>query len=302
MVNIMKQCVLLMVAIVALFPERVFSQKASATKPLISAVINDGKTLEPIAYLSGGKLSTPVTGSDALNIIVAFDRSYYSKGKVYPLIFGGKSTGSATVVSSNARSECSRNMATVTTKTSGTPLKGNVMALATNAQLAKPGSGVRRLPTTEERTEIEALVKAEFMKNGVTEAVANDMRYLNLTGLDVDGDGKVEFVGTYWTYIGPTERGLLFFIADKGTDGKYVFGYKKYRKVNQSDTMSGDLKDVDGGIYQERLLDIFDTDGDGISEIFSYLLRFESATFISYRRQAGAWANIYEVSNYHCGY
>ena len=190
---------IVIVAILTLFSGTVLSQNSSSTKPLISAAINDGKTLEPIAYLSGGKLSPTVSGSDAMNIIVAFDRSYYPKGKVYSLIFGGKSTGTSTVVSSNAKSDCSRNMATVTTKTSGTALKGNVMALATNAQLAKPGSGVRRLPTTSERAEIEALVKAEFMRNGVSEAVANDMRYLNNTGLDVDSDGKAEFVGTYWT-------------------------------------------------------------------------------------------------------
>ncbi len=283
----------------------IFAQKAkpaTAKKPLISAVIQDGKTLEPIAYLTGGKLSETVDGSDATNIIVAFNRSYYPKGKVYSLIFGGKSTGTATVVSSNANSDCSKNMATATTKTSGTALKGHVMALATDAQLKKPGSGVRRMPTTQERAEIDALAKAEFIKNGVSDAVANDLRYLNNTGLDVDNDAKVEFVGTYWTYIGPTERGLLFVIADKGSDGKYVFGYSEYRKVIQSEVMSGDIKDLDNGVYHERLLDIFDTDGDGISEIFSYVQGFEGSTFNVYRRQAAAWTNIFEGANYHCGY
>ncbi len=176
------------------------------------------------------------------------------------------------------------------------------MALATDAQLKKPGSGVRRLPTSAERAELDALIKAEFMKNGVSEAVANDMRYLNNTGLDVDSDGKAEFVGTYWTYIGPTERGLLFFIADKGAEGKYAFGYSEYRKVNQSEVMGGDIKAIDTGIYHELLLDIFDTDGDGVSEIFSYTQGFEGSSFNVYRRQAGAWTNIFEASNYHCGY
>ena len=85
----------------ALFATRLFGQNsaipivqkprpATAKKPLISAVLNDGKTLEPVAYLSGGKLEQTVDGSDAMNIIVAFDRSYYPKGRVYPLIFGGK--------------------------------------------------------------------------------------------------------------------------------------------------------------------------------------------------------------------
>ncbi len=96
------------------------SKPAAPKKPLISAVLNDGKTLEPIAYLSGGKLSETVDGSDATNIIAAFNRSYFPKGKVYSLIFGGKSTGTATVVSSDATAECSKKMATVTTKTSGT--------------------------------------------------------------------------------------------------------------------------------------------------------------------------------------
>jgi hypothetical protein len=102
--------------------------------------------------------------------------------------------------------------------------------------------------------------------------------------------------------LSPTDRGLLFFIAQRGVDGKYVFGRSEYGKVAQSETMSEDIKDVDSGVYHERLLDIFDVDGDGVSEIFTYVMSFESAGFNVYKRKTNGWGLHFETSNYHCGY
>ena len=64
-----------------------FAQKpkpaVKTTKPIIFAVLNDGKTLEPIAYVNKGKLEAPVNGSDDSNIIAAFNKTYYKPGTVY---------------------------------------------------------------------------------------------------------------------------------------------------------------------------------------------------------------------------
>ncbi|HLA96598.1 MAG TPA: hypothetical protein VK612_12820 [Pyrinomonadaceae bacterium] len=273
-----------------------------AAKSLIVAVLNDGKTAEPIAYLQNGKLTEPANGSDDQAIIAAFNKAYYPIGKVYPLYFGGKASGTVTVKSSDSKRECSANMADVTTKTTRSTLKGNVMAIATNAPLKTPGSGVRRLPTAAERAEIEALVRDKFVENNISAAVAKNLKYHNLTALDVDGDGKVEFVGSFWVDTTATSRGLLFFIAEIGDDGKYKFGHSEFSNVLQKDTMSEDIKDLDTGVYHERLLDIFDTDGDGVGEVFTYVMSFEGSGFNVYKRQATGWTAIFEGSNYHCGY
>ena len=63
-----------------------------------------------------------------------------------------------------------------------------------------------------------------------------------------------------------------------------------------------DIKDVDTGVYHERLLDIFDVDGDGDSEVFSYVMSFEGAGFNVYKRKGDVWVRHFEGSNYHCGY
>ncbi|MBK9216186.1 MAG: hypothetical protein IPM59_11425 [Chloracidobacterium sp.] len=268
-------------------------------KPIIFAVLNDGKTLEPIAYINKGKLAETVNGSDDQTLITAFNRAYYKPGTIYKLIFGGANAGNVTVKSSDAKAECSRNMATVTTRASKTPLQGLVMGIATNAPIKTASASYRRRPTAAEKDEIDALVKAEFMRQKLTPGT---LRYQNLTALDLDRDGKAEIVGSYWVEIDRLTRGLLFFIASKGSNSKYALGYKEYRSIDQANVMSGDIKSVDEGVYHELLLDAFDYDGDGTSEVFTYIQSFEGAGFNAYRKSGGKWEQSYTTSNYHCGY
>ena len=272
---------------------------AATVKPIIFAVLNDGKTLEPLAVVSKGRLVAPVNGGDDQKLIVAFDKTYYKVGTIYKLIFGGANAGTVKVNSYDPTADCSRNMADVTTTAPKVTLKGLVMGLATNVK-GKPASvSFRRRPTPAEKTEIESLARAEFMRQKVT---AKELRYQNLTAVDVDNDGKPEFVASYWTEIDKTTRGLLFFIAQKISGGNYAISYKEYRRVGEKDVMSGDIKSIDDGTYHELLLDVFDFDGDGTAEIFTYSPSFEGAGFNAYRHSAGKWVKAFEYANYHCGY
>lgn len=276
---------------------------ASPAKTVIFAVLNDGKAIEPIGYIGAKGAMTPaIDGASEAAVLSAFHRTYFAKGKMFPLVFGGKVSGNVTVTSSDPRGECVNYLGNVTTKTTRSPLKGNIMALATNAKIIKPGSGVRRLPTPAERAEIEALVRDRFVKDGISEEVAKALKYHNLTALDVNSDGQAEMVGTFWVEPSATDRQLLFFIAELGADKKYRLGYSESKKVAQAETMSEEIKDVDSGVYHERLLDIFDVDADGDSEIFSYVMSFEGAGFNVYKRKGDVWVNHFEGSNYHCGY
>ncbi len=270
--------------------------------PIIFAVISDGKTVEPIAYVEKGKLLQPVSGGEDAERLAAFNRSYYRAGGAYGLIFGGANAGTVTVRSSDPKAECSANMAQVSVVSAKAKLKGNVMALATNVPSTKKGSGMRRLPTAAERTEIEALVRAELIANKVTAGQAKNLKYQNLTALDVDSDGSAEMVGSFWVDTSLTERALLFFVAEKGSDGSYILGYKEFKRVDQKEVMSGEIKSIDEGVYHERLLDVFDVDDDGVAEVFTYIQSFEGAGFNAYRREAGKWVLAFEGSNYHCGY
>ncbi len=272
--------------------------QARASRPIIFAVLNNGATLEPLALIDKGKLENPVNGSDDLPALNAFGRSYFRKGTAYKLVFGGANGGTSTVKSWNPASDCAKNLGMATTKATKSPLRGFVMALATNAPIKNTAS-YRRKPTAAEKAEADTLARAEFTKQKLTPKV---LRYHNLTALDLENDGKAELVGSYWVEIDKLTRGLLFFIAAKGANGKYSVGYSEYRSVDQGSVMSGEIKSVDDGVYHELLLDVFDFDGDGNSEVFTYTQSFEGAGFTAYSRSGSKWSKAYEFSNYHCGY
>lgn len=272
--------------------------KPAAAKSIIFAVLNDGKTLEPIAYVSKGKLQHPVSGSDELKVITAFNRTYYKPGTKYRLIFGGAEVGSVLVKSSDPKAKCSANMANVTTTSATFTPRGLVMGLATDLP-GNFGTSFRKRPTPAERSEIESLVSAEIAKRKFS---GRNLKYHNLTSIDVDKDGIAEMVGTYWIEIDPKTRGLFFFIAEKGNNPKYSLAVKDFRTIDEANVMSGDIRSIDEGVYHELLLDSLDIDGDGVREIFTYVQSFEGAGFTAYRRRQGKWVKAYEWSNYHCGY
>ncbi|MBK6751955.1 MAG: hypothetical protein IPG67_18740 [Acidobacteria bacterium] len=272
---------------------------AKPPKPIIFAVLNDGQSLEPIAYINGKRLENPVGGDSDQGIINAFSKVYYKTGATYRFVFGGAGAGNVTVKKSYATADCSKNTGEIAVKSPKVILKGFVMGLATNAAIKNKAASVRRRPTTAERSEIEALVKKEFAKKKLTPSV---LKSQNLTAIDVNNDGKVELVGSYWVDVDKFTRDLLFFIADKGANGKYTFGHVAYSRVEQKDVMSQEIKDVDDGIYHEVLLDSFDFDGDGVNEIFTTQPSFEGAGFTAYQRKGNKWVNIFENANYHCAY
>lgn len=272
---------------------------AKPPKQIIFAVVNDGTVLEPIAYINGKRLENPVGGDSDQGIINAFSKVYYKSGAAYRFVFGGTGAGSVTVKKSNAAGDCSKNTAQISVTSPKVIPKGFVMGLATNAVIKNKAAGVRRRPTTAERNEAEALVKKEYTKHKLTATV---LKSQNLTAIDVNNDGKVELVGSYWIEVDKMTRDLLFFIADKGTNGKYSIGLANYSRVEQKDVMSQNIKDVDDGIYHEVLLESFDFDGDGVNEIFTFQPSFEGAGFTAYRRSGSKWNNIFENANYRCAY
>ncbi len=284
-----------------------FAQKRAKTKPtakpkpIVFAVLNDGQTLEPIGAIDKGELVATVNGGDETKSLMNFTNTYYKPKTVYNLIFGSATNGTITVISSDAKSDCGKNLAMITTQSSKAKLKGFVMGLATGEKTAKTASGVRRLPTATERAEIESLVRAEFVKQKVSATAVKNLQYYNLTAIDVDNDGKAEMVGSFWVESSDKERNLLFFIADKNSDGKYVFGYSDYAKVTPADLMSGELKDLDelGG---ELLLDSLEYNGDTTAEIFTISRAFEGNNFHVYNRQNGKWSRVFDGYNYHCAF
>ncbi len=296
-----KTLVLILITLSFALPSAAQRRKP-APKPAsaVFAVLNDGKSLEPIARIDRGLLLPLSDGGDEDAKLNKFVADYYKSGTKYRLVFGGADAGSVSVAKSLKDSECARNMAEATYVSARAKLKGMVRGLATN--IAVKGSGTRRLPTPAERAEIETLVRAEFVKNNVPTAVAKNLKYHNLTALDLDSDKKAEFVGSFWVETSAKERGLLFFIAEQNSDGKLAFGLSQFRLVKEEEVMSEDIKNLDEGVYHELLLDVLDINADGKSEVFTYIESFEGAGFSAYQKKSGKWEQIFDGSNYHCGY
>ena len=284
----------------------VFGQKNAKNKPavkqktIVFAVLDDGKTLEPIGEIDKGKLIDISGSAGDEKAAIAFVNAYYKPNTAYKLVFGSATNGTVTVTSSNPKAECAKNLATVKTQSAKANLKGFVMGLATNEKNLKTASGTRRLPTAAERSETESLIRAEFTKQKVSANAIKKLNYYNLTALDVDDDGKAEMVGSYWIESSAKERNYLFFIAEQ-EGGKYKFGYSQYEKVTPDQIMTGDFKDLEqlGG---ELLLDAMDYDGDKTAEIFTIGKAFEGNNFHVYSRRDGKWTRVYESYNYHCAF
>ncbi len=293
---------LLLLSLVASVTVAQKEKPTASNKVVIFAVLNDGKTLEPIGYVENKKLVTAIDGASDSPILKAFHGRYFKPATAYSLIFGGAKAGTVGVKSSNTETECARHTAQIIATSTRAKLKGYVMALAASPSLKASGSGVRRLPTAAERSEIDSLVKADLAARKISAASLKKLNYQNLTALDVDNDGSVEFVGTFWVAPTPKSRALLFFIAEKGTDEKYSFEFSDYQAIEEADTMSEDISAVDSGVYHELLLDILDYDGDGTSEILTYSPSFEGAGFNAYRRADGKWTRVFEEANYRCAY
>jgi hypothetical protein len=272
--------------------------------PIFAVSDDTGKgpiMMEPIGVIKGGKIVAAFTDSGP-TAVKNFQGKYYKAHTQYGLVFGGALAGKVSVVPGDLSGECSGNRAEATFFPARSNIKGLVMALATNAKLAGAVKGLRRVPSRDERAEIEDLVRSEFVAEKVPGGSTKKLRYQNLTALDIDRDGKPEFVGSYWLETSAERRDLLFFIAESNSDGKYALTYKEHTDVTPDSVMSGDVKDLDGGVGHELLLDVFDFDGDGISEIFTIVKAFEGNNFHVYKRKAGSWERVFENYNYHCAY
>jgi len=287
------------ILIVVLCVSAIVGQKA---KPIVFAVLNDGNTLEPIALIEKGKLVPASDGSDEAKVIAQFTKNYYQPKTTYRLVFGGIDAGSVTIKSSDPKMECSANLAQISTQPTKMKLGGFVMALATNAPPNKEEKGLRRQPTAAERAEITTLARAELAKQKVAASALKNLKFHNMTALDTDDDGKAEIVGTAWVETSPTDRAVLFFIAEQNKAGKYAFGFSEFKAVNQEEVMSGEITAIDTGIYCELLLDALDYNADNVDEIFTYTQGFEGNSFNAYRRSSGKWTRAFEGGNYHCAF
>jgi hypothetical protein len=275
--------------------------KPVATSTVVFAVLNDGKLVEPIGAIRSGKIEDLDLGSDDAAPAKGFGQVHYKPRTVYSVIFGGASDGWLTVAKSNIGTECGGATADVATRPIKAKLKGLVMALATNFKNKGAVVSYRRMPTPNERMEIERLAREEFKKKGANDAALKKLNYHNLTALDVDGDNVPEFVGSYWIATTDAERRRLFFVA-QGQPGKIAFPVINHAVVTADDVPTNDLKDLDDGHGSDLLLDVLDYDDDGVKEIFLIGQGFEGNNYYVYKRNGEKWDIVFDTYRYRCAF
>jgi hypothetical protein len=257
----------------------------------------------PFVIIDGGQFKQPIAGDSDADEITRFSNAYYSKGKKYRVLFGGGEAGSLTVTKSNKGEECIGTSANVALRSTAR-LNRNVMALATDSASLGGAKSTRRPPTAAERAALTPLVRAAFKEKGTPAALLPGMATVNLTALDLDGDGKAEIVGSFVAKkTGRAAARYALFLFAEPQGASYRTTVLQYDKFTGADIMSGaDLTAIENGVYIERLVDALDLDGDGALEVVTQRAGLEGDSYFIYKKQAGAWKQIYEFSNYRCGF
>lgn len=277
------------------------SKSAGATL-FVVAQDRNGSHIEPLVGLIEGRYLEPPSAESEQ--FAAFASRYYRAGQKYRLLFGGGDTGTATVKARPDKdSDCARALASVDLQT-GSRINGLVMGLATNSETLGRRATARRFPTSAERTTVTDLAGRIFRQKGVAAAAVQDMKTINMTATDLNGDGTWEIVASFIVRTRARVEAVhhLFLIAVADTDG-FDIDLMRYTRTTKSDLPEGaSLDDVDEALLSEVLVDHVDLDGDKRSEVVTMTTNFEGATYKIYHKQKNQWANIYEYYSYRCAY
>jgi hypothetical protein len=288
--------------------------KAPATAAKSKTTSRAGATLFVVAQDRGGSHIEPLVGiiegryleppSAESEQFAAFASRYYRAGQKYRLLFGGGDAGTATVKARPDKdSECARALANVDLQT-GARINGLVMGLATNSETLARRATARRFPTPAERSAVNDLAGRIFRQKGVAAAAAQDLKTINMTATDLNGDGKWEIVASFTVSTRARTEAVhhLFVIAVAEDDG-FDIDLMRYARTTKGDLPQGaSLDDIDEALLSEVLVDHVDLDGDRMSEVVTMTTNFEGATYKIYRKQKNQWANIYEYYSYRCAY
>lgn len=301
----------LTITLSSLEPARAQRQRAGTTAAkdiVVFAVTRRGDAayvFEPITIYRRGKFVGSITGESSPAELTRFGNSYYKAGQRYRLIWGGAEAGAVVARESQQASDCAKAAATADVQTS-VQLGGNRMALATNsAGLGLPKSS-RRAPTDVERAGVKDHVERIFREKGVPGAALANLQTINLTAIDLDGDGREELIGTYLIRRGTTKLFIdqLFVIAEPSGD-VFKVGFARHRQLKGEDFSDPEsLESVGQSAFQtEILIDQLDVDRDGTGEIFTISYSFEGTNYAIYKKgKGGGWTRIQEFYNYRCAY
>ena len=259
--------------------------KPAAASTVIFAVNKydaDNTTIDPVAIFSAGRFVNPMAKDDDATRN-QFAAKYLRPEQQHRLLFGGAEAGSVTV--KERYNECICLTAKIDAQTS-VKLGGEVRALATNSEKLGAKQSSRRAPTPEERAAVIDLAKQAFKQNKVAAGFLASLTTINLTRIDLDGDGKTELIGSFEVKGAKETSHALFLIVEPQASG-YKIDLSWYKLNNNEETNES-----------RRLVDQLDIDGDGIGEVIAQSSYYESTDFTIYKKVKGVWRSVYQGGMY----
>ncbi len=245
--------------------------------------------IAPIVIVDRGRYIQPPPGTDLRGdrdpASAQFAASYFKTGRKYRLLSGGAEVGTATV---KQRKEIAcASLASIVEVETAAKIGGEVRALATDSAAIGRRRRSRRMPTIDERAAVLKLAEQAYRQKKVPAALIKEIKTINLTGSDLDGNGKAEMIGSYVIRDSAIQYSL-FIVAEpvgKGFKTAMVWYRRSAKERDQQD---------------RRLVDVVDLDRDGVAEIITVTVYFESADFTIYKKQKGRWRSVYIGGGYGC--
>jgi len=265
---------------------------AAAAQPQKTVVfaVSAESSLDAVVIVDGKQLRHPYT-DEQKDAQKSFGEKYFAGGKVYRLIFGGGENG--TVKLDKWSEGCNNIHAEVTTSTSA-KLGGKVMALATNSETLGKRASSRRAPTDSERAAVLTLMKSIYRQRRTPASLIAEIKVSNLTATDLDGDGQVEFIGSFTLTTrgsSPTvregsikfERDLFLIAKPHGT--AMIADFVKFQAYQPPPEQY---------LYSIDFVDQLDLDGDGVGEVFATQGGFDGYAYVIFKKVGGRWKDVYD--------
>jgi hypothetical protein len=246
--------------------------------------------IEPIATAEDSVL-TPVQTSCLSDALASedFSAKYLQPGRKYSLLFGGASVGEGQV------GEQDRSAATASLTYSGTmKIRGQVRALATNAERSDFRVTSREPATAEQRATALALAREIFSEHGIPEALLPNVRAEYVTRTYLAPSPQPSLIGSFSLDTGDNE-GLvhtMFFVVDQ--PGEKLIPELLWVHVSETET----------GEEHLRLVDHADLFRNGQDEVVAKLVSLQTEThrYLIFRRTKDGvhWEQIFKTEPLGC--
>jgi len=243
-------------------------------------------TLDAVVLIQNGKLRQPYPEYNEA-AMRKFAGEYFATGRKYRLMFGGGEVGSATIKAFDMG--CNNIHATAALEDNG-KIPGHLAALVTNSDSLGRKPSSRRAPTDAERAAMNSLVTQIYRSHGATRAVLRSVVTTNLTATDLNGDAKLELIGSYTTESKTKARKDLLLIAEPAgkTFKPELVKFQTYKLPPEGFDSSIDF------------VDQLDIDGDGVAEVFVQQHGFDAYGYSIYKKIVGRWREVYSTSGDAC--